>query len=149
MQMAQTTWFCKKVRKDSGKKKDFFFLFFFSFVCLFVGSIREATVQKLTERVLDDQLSSTHFVSVFMATCRYWLKPMDLFCYLVDAWNSAPMEVDVSSKQVRLLLILRLWITHHFADFYDNHLLAKHVLHFIHTRLTNPIFQKFVDKEKK
>jgi son of sevenless-like protein len=111
------------------------------------GTLREGTVQKLVEIVLDDQLSSTHFVYTFMATFRYFLKPVEFFPYVLRAWTAVKPAAETQTAQIRVLLVLKLWLMYNFCDFCETPELAKWVLVFFHQHLNSgphaAVFQKY------
>ena len=98
--------------------------------------IKEASASKLVERLLNPSKTAPQFVYLFLATFRYWLKPAELFSYMVGAWLEEDLPVEAANlNQIRVLLILKIWIQFHFYDFADDSELTKGLLSFLHHHL--------------
>ncbi len=111
------------------------------------GTLKEAAPQKLVEKALDNQLSSTNLAVTFMTTFRYYLKPVEFFPYFLRAWMAVKPGSETQLSQIRLLLILKQWLAFHFCDFCDNLELARWFLVFFHQHLNSgphaAVFQKY------
>lgn len=108
------------------------------------GSIREATPSKLFEKLCDCNATPPALVATFLLTFRYWLTPADLLAAIELSWEGTlPGEAtETTPSHVRLLLVLRTWVSNHFeSDFWPDPQLTERLLLFLRARvLAFPVF---------
>ena len=112
--------------------------------------VKEASVQKLVEKLFDEKVSNVKYVEVFLMSFRSWLSPESLFAYLLRAFgeSTSAMEsmgaTETVPMQVRLFLVLKIWIRTHFYDFASNQTLAERMLSLLSELSFEGMFENYV-----
>lgn len=100
------------------------------------GNIREATLGKTLEKLVDTATTSPSFVQAFLLVYRYWIKSEELMSWLEQTWAGSGYATakETSLVHVRVLLVLKLWLRDHFLDDFccgDDSELLERVIRFL------------------
>ncbi|KAJ3089202.1 hypothetical protein HK102_006959 [Quaeritorhiza haematococci] len=109
--------------------------------------VMAATIEKLIERLTDDQEADNSFMDTLLLTYRSFLKPEDFFDHLVARFNCElpenPTDEDVAYFNMmrvpvkkRVIFTLKFWVEHHWHDFGVNSAL-RHDLEYFATQVAD------------
>ncbi len=101
-------------------------------------SVLQATLPKLLEKLLDPFATEPGFVDMFLLVYRYWLRPSELLSFVEQKWIQSSYDTvsHATVAQLRMVLLLKQWLTQHFLDDFAGDLdLTAQLLSFVHFRL--------------
>eukprot|EP01103_Thecamoeba_quadrilineata_P015041 TRINITY_DN4631_c0_g1_i1.p1 TRINITY_DN4631_c0_g1~~TRINITY_DN4631_c0_g1_i1.p1 ORF type:complete len:865 (+),score=156.13 TRINITY_DN4631_c0_g1_i1:38-2596(+) len=100
------------------------------------GTIKGGTVSKLVEALAHEKNQDHDFLGAFLLTYRSFTTPEDLLDKLILRFDAPPPEDQAlfqRSFHLRLVNVLKKWLTKYFADFEFNPVLMNRLLEFLDT----------------